>query len=168
MLLSVLYSPLLRSLFSHRIPVFLGSISYGMYLLHGTFIRLPLAWILFKFLPRFPSLEIIHIVPRWEDDDEEVIILGCHSVGCKLIVGIILILWFIALLTTCKLWKKYVDVLGPRFSRWLEDIVLGKKELPDVVAAVSMFGEIPRPSWMMTDSERFSYRMMKMGNEIYG
>ena len=167
-LLSVLYSPLLRSLFSRRIPVFLGSISYGMYLLHGTFIRLPLAWLLFKFLPQYRSLEVIHIVPRWEDDDEEIIILGCHSIGCKLVVGITVLLWFMALLATCKRWKKHVDVLGIRFSRWMEEIVLGKKELPDMVAAVSLLGEIPRPSWMMTDPEKFSYRMMKMGNEIYG
>src|SRR5579859_2801897 len=112
MILSVLYSPLLRSLFSYRIPIFLGSISFGMYLLHGTFIRLPLAWLLFKFLPRFPSLNVIYLGTGWEDDDEEVIMLGCESARCKIVVGVTLMVWFMALLASCKLWKKYIDVLG--------------------------------------------------------
>jgi hypothetical protein len=169
MLLSVLYSPLLRSLFSRRIPVFLGSISYGMYLLHGTFIRLPLVWILFKFLPRYRYLNIIYIVTRWDDDDDEVIILGCESMWCKLVVALILIFWFMTLLAACKLWKKYVDVLGIQFSRWFEDIVLGKRDLPDVTTAVNVLGELQRPRWMMTrrDPEKLSYRIVKTGSDMY-
>lgn len=146
MILSILYSPLLRSVLSRRIPVFLGSISFSLYLLHGTFIRLPLTYILFKFLARYPSLNIIYIAMGWED--EEVIIWGCESVRCKFVVGLTLILWFMALLATCKIWQKYIDVLGIQFSRWVEDIVLGKRELQLQIVNGSMLGEIPRPSWM--------------------
>ena len=64
MILSILYSPLLRSLLSRRIPVFLGSISFSLYLLHGTFIRLPLTWWLFKFLARYPA-----VLPDWHFDN---------------------------------------------------------------------------------------------------
>lgn len=145
MILSILYSPLLRSLLSRRIPVFLGSISFSLYLLHGTFIRLPLTWVVFKFLPRYPSLQVIYIAMGW--DDEEVIIWGCERAWCKFVVGMTLVVWFMALLASCKIWQKYVDVLGIRFSRWVEDIVLRKKEL-DVNGGIVMLGEIPRPSWM--------------------
>jgi hypothetical protein len=80
----------------------------------------------------------------WED--EEVIIWGCESMGCKFVVGVTLVIWFMALLATCKVWQKYVDVLGIQFSRWVEDIVLGKKEFE--VSAGGMLGEIPRP-WVV-------------------
>jgi hypothetical protein len=145
MILSILYSPLLRSLLSRRIPVFLGSISFSLYLLHGTFIRLPLTWFLFKFLPRYPSLQVIYIAMGW--DDEEVIIWGCEGAGCKFVVGLTLVMWLLTLLATCKIWQKYVDILGIQFSRWVEDIVLGKREL-EVNSGMTMLGEIPRPSWM--------------------
>src|ERR1700724_77178 len=91
MILSILYSSLLRSLFSRRIPVFLGSISYSLYLLHGNFIRLPLTWVLFKFLARYPSFHIIQLATNWADED--VIIWACHSVWCKFVVGVTVIIW---------------------------------------------------------------------------
>ena len=143
MILSILYSPLLRSLLSRRIPVFLGSISFSLYLLHGTFIRLPLTWWLFKFLARYPALHIIYIVMGWED--EEVIIWACESAGCRFVVAVSLVVWLAGLLVSCKFWQRYVDVLGIRVSRWVEDVVLGKRE---VEVLTGVLGEIPRPNWM--------------------
>jgi hypothetical protein len=105
----------------------LGSISFPLYLLHGTFIRLPLAYALFQILPRFPSLDIIGIVPDW--DDINVIIFHCRSFKCQFTVGVIWIIWLIALLAFCKLWKEYVDILGVQFSRYAEEVALGKREV---------------------------------------
>jgi len=78
----------------------------------------------------------------WED--EEVIIWACESAGCRFVVAVSLVVWLAGLLVSCKIWQRYVDVLGIRVSRWAEDVVLGKREV-EVLAGV--LGEIPRPNW---------------------
>jgi hypothetical protein len=127
LIFSILFSASLRRFLSLPPFVWLGSISFPLYLLHGTFIRLPLAYILFKFLPRFPSLNIIGIVPDWDDID--VIIFHCWAFKCKFVVGVVWTLWLAVLLAFCKLWKEYVDILGVQFSKFAEEVVLGKREV---------------------------------------
>lgn len=41
---SILFNPSLQHVLSHRFLVFLGSISFPLYLLHGTFMRTVLTW----------------------------------------------------------------------------------------------------------------------------
>jgi hypothetical protein len=41
---SIIFNPSLQRLLSHRFLVFLGSISFPLYLLHGTFMRTALTW----------------------------------------------------------------------------------------------------------------------------
>jgi hypothetical protein len=138
LIFSILFSPILRRFLSQPIFVFLGSISFPLYLLHGTFIRLPLAYILFQILPRFPSLDIIGIVPDWDDID--VIIFHCRAFKCQFTVGVVWILWLGALLAFCKLWKEYVDILGVQFSRYAEEVALGKREVGMGGKMVERFG----------------------------
>lgn len=55
--LSILTSPSLQTLFSSRIPASLGSISYSLYLLHGTLMRTLLAYIVFG--PMYFSARVV-------------------------------------------------------------------------------------------------------------
>jgi hypothetical protein len=126
LILSILYSPFLRRFLSQPAFVFLGSISFPLYLLHGTFIRLLLAWLLLKFLPGF-SIDVVQQMMGWEGKD--VFVLQCDLSFCKLAVSVAYLFWLALLLGFCRLWKEHVDVLGVQLSRWAEEIVLGKREV---------------------------------------
>jgi len=55
--------------------------------------------------------------------------LTCDSAKSKMAVGVVFCIWLAILLIFCKVWKKYVDVLGVRFSVWAEELVLGKRDI---------------------------------------
>ena len=59
--LAILTSPTLRSALSHRWCVWLGSISYALYLLHGTFIRTIMTYLVFGpvYLSSSPSARVV-------------------------------------------------------------------------------------------------------------
>jgi hypothetical protein len=130
LILSIMFSPLLRRIFSHRSVIYLGSISFPLYLLHGTWIRLFLTWALYQFLPQFSFLGVIEYRPN-EDEDVRVY-LACNSIICKLVVAVVFCIWMASLLAFAKFWKDYVDILGLHSSRWAEDVVLGKKVVLDL------------------------------------
>jgi len=125
---SVLMSPTLQRVFSNRAFVFLGSISFALYLLHGTFIRGPLTWILFGFLPSVPGLDIIK---RREDPNggRDFLNLACNSFGCKMVVFPMCLIWLGSLLFACTLWKAHVDTFSMKASRWVEDVTTGNKKI---------------------------------------
>src|SRR5438552_9182706 len=52
LIFSILFSATLQRFLSHRYFVFLGNISFPLYLIHGTFIRIPLQWAVIWMLPR--------------------------------------------------------------------------------------------------------------------
>lgn len=121
--LSILFSPIIRRFLSHRYFVFLGSISFSLYLLHGTFIRLPLQWILVLVLPKIaPDILVT-------SGDENLVYMDCPSFGCRFIASIAYLIWFALLLAFSKVWKDNVDILGIHVSRWAEDVVLGKRRV---------------------------------------
>jgi hypothetical protein len=126
MILSILYSSQLRHFFSLRPFLFLGSLSFPLYLLHGTFIRLVLQWTLLRFLPQhIPGM--VRYYKDWYDDD--VVNLDCSTFTPKLVVGITYVIWWILLFLACLIWKRHVDVLGVTFSKFAEDTVLGKRKM---------------------------------------
>ena len=119
--------------------MFLGSISFPLFLLHGIFIRLPLQWAVIHILPRLAS----DAVDRFEIEgvDKEGVELMCHSWSCKFAAAIVFSVWFAMLLGGCLLWKKYVDTFAIWCSRRAEEILMGmpKEVKPEVVA--QNFGE---------------------------
>ena len=125
MILSILYSSKLRRFFSFRPFLFLGNLSFALYLLHGTFIRLVLQWTVLQFLPRY----VPGVVQYYKDYyDDDVVYLDCSSFFPRIVVCVTYIVWWISLLVTCRIWKKYVDVLGITASRFAEDVVSGKRK----------------------------------------
>ena len=117
LIFSVLFSTPLRHFLSRSCFVLLGSISFPLYLLHGTFIRIPLQWAVIWLLPRIAPDALEYY---WED--YEVVELKCELYACKFIASIIFIVWFSLLLAFCKFWKDHVDVLGISISRWAEEV----------------------------------------------
>ena len=84
LIISILFSPLLQRYLSNRYFLFLGSISFPLYLLHGTFIRIPLQWAIIWVLPRIAPDALEYY---WEDRD--VVELRCGQFTCKFMASII-------------------------------------------------------------------------------
>jgi hypothetical protein len=107
--------------------VFLGSVSFPVYLLHGTFIRIFLTWALFQFLPALPFLDILYETTA--ENGDEIVEARFDSVGCRLCALVVVVIWFAFLLTFARLWKSKVDVWAMHVSKYTEDIVTGKREV---------------------------------------
>jgi hypothetical protein len=143
-----MFSPTLRRFFSNPKFVYLGSISYPLYLLHGTFIRLPLAWAFFRLLPSLPWLDILEETK--DAKGEPIILMECNTFGCISTASIMYILWLAILLAFCRFWKNRIDIYGITLSRWGEDVVTGKRQ----VSAYWIPPLIGRSLWRV--NERFN------------
>ena len=127
LLLAMLYSQPMRNFFSYKYFVFLGSISFPLYLLHGTFIRIPLQLWLLRLLPRVDP-HAFHIF--WAENHTNALLI-CDTISCRFTAAIIYVVWLGCLLIAARLWKSYVDVLGINFSRWAENVISGKQKAVD-------------------------------------
>jgi len=138
MIFSIMFSAPLKKFFSRPLFVWLGSISFPLYLLHGTFIRGPLAYIVLKLLPRLPW--IISEIPTTTANGSPGPVISaatnpaewytnmqCNYFACVVTAWTTYIVWFGCVLFVCKLWGKYVDVYGVRMSSWFEQVATGKK-----------------------------------------
>ena len=128
-ILSIMFSPGLKRFFSNPNLVYVGSISFPLYLLHGNFIRLPLAWSFFRLLPALPWLDVL--TETEDPNGEPVILMECNSFGCISTAAVMYILWFAMLLTFCRFWKHRIDIYGVTFSKWGEDVFTGKRQISD-------------------------------------
>jgi hypothetical protein len=127
LILAILFSPSLKRFLANPAFVFMGSISFPMYLLHGTFIRLPLAWAYFRLIPNLPWLDMRL---RTLDSQAHVVVVNDYSgLGCRLTCAVVYVLWFALLVSFCRVWKSRVDILGVQASRWVEDVVTGKRHI---------------------------------------
>jgi hypothetical protein len=123
MILSIMFSPALKRFFSQPIFVFFGSISFPLYLLHGIFIRGPLAWALFRLLPSLPWL------PARDSKTLETLVVrrDCRSFICLSSALGICFIWFALLVLFCRFWKNRIDIYGVTLSKWGEEVVMGKR-----------------------------------------
>ena len=96
-----------------------------MYLLHGIFIRLPLAFTYFRILPTlFPALEWFQDLV--DDEDNHYTGLLLNGVLCRFLVTVVWFVWLACLITVCRVWKDKFDPLVVRFCKWIEEIVVGR------------------------------------------
>jgi len=122
------FSPTLRSIFAHPHFVFLGSISFGMYLIHGFLMRSTLAWIMYGLLPE-------------PDGAGSRVNSDVHRLTWDVIDSIIFMLWMIPLIYLSKLWRDYVDPMCIKFALVAEEVFLGKRALLETIGAVG-FGTV--------------------------
>jgi peptidoglycan/LPS O-acetylase OafA/YrhL len=93
-ILSVLHSPDLRRILSVRYFTFLGSISFGIYLLHPMLMGRTLMWVVYG--------PITAIEYR------------------TCVFSITVVPWFALLLYLCRLWRDYVDGFCIRVTKYME------------------------------------------------
>jgi len=70
--------------------------------------------------------------------------LGCETHACKFVVALVLAVWFAALVGACRLWRRWVDPLGVQSSRWVEEVVVGKRGVPGTGSGDWGVGEVVR------------------------
>lgn len=153
LVLSILCSPSLQRFFAQAPFIFFGNLSFAMYLLHGTFIRLPLQWAIIHILPALVSDAVEYIDDGIGATEVELI---CESWSCQFALAIVLLTWFGLLVVSCMLWKKYVDVLGIQFSTWGEQVVTGKREVhlnvEPLTRFIQYFEKNTREPWMWLEN----------------
>lgn len=133
---SILCSPSLQRFFAQAPFVFFGNLSFAMFLLHGLFIRLPLQWAVIHILPVLVSDALEYDVST---DGHVQVELLCESQTSQFITALLFLAWFGLLVASCVVWKKYVDVLGIKFSKWVEDVVIGKRKVPVDAESLARF-----------------------------
>lgn len=122
---SIHFSHVLATIFSCPPVVFLGSISYAMYLLHTMTIRTILAWIIYGIIPESGRLAM-----RPESG-----VPFQRSILWTLVTVVVLCLWAALLLYICTLWRDNVDKWFGNFAEMAEEIVTGKRTV--VVPSIS-------------------------------
>lgn len=55
--------------------------------------------------------------------------MECNGFGCKLTATLIFIIWFTLLMMACRVWKNKVDIIGVNVSRYMEELVMGKRNV---------------------------------------
>lgn len=117
-----MYSPPLQRFFSQPVFVSLGQVSFPLYLLHGTFIRGPLAYAYFVVLPWLQYLK-----PPSGVKGDGYYVMNCSTWGCISTASLIYVVWFMGLILFCQFWVQAVDFLGVKLSLWFEQVATGKR-----------------------------------------
>lgn len=119
LIFSIVISPHQRNLLSHRVLIWLGKISFPIYLLHGTFMRSVFAWILFTSEPR--AYEV-----RGADGNQYSI--ERYPQGSNLRVFVAVVVSMGMCLVASHYWAKKVEPLFAKITKFAEDRMTGKGE----------------------------------------
>ena len=117
------FSYSLRRFFSHKWFVFLGSVSFPMYLIHSFMMRSVLVWIIYGLIPDSGG-----IVRRMSDYGPQEGHEG-KSLFWSMVTVVAIGGWFALLTVLSVLWRDRLDGYFLKFSVWGEEIMLGKKDL---------------------------------------
>lgn len=112
---SIVMSPHLRRALSHRWLLWLGKISFPLYLLHGSFMRSILAWLLFS---RQQITEI-------EDEGKKYMRYPLPGTATFLVV---MPIFFVILFTATHFWAVKIEPYFGIITKTAEDIMFGKSE----------------------------------------
>jgi len=125
--LAVVMSAPLRQILSLPLLVWLGSLSFSLYLLHGPLLRSVLAWIVYGVSPTL-----------WDQDIAVLLGHGTELVGflasfLRFIWGAakfgLLVSWCVMLVFLAVLWRDHVDKRSVTISKWIEDVLHGRKKM---------------------------------------
>jgi hypothetical protein len=113
------FSPFLRKIFSYPICVFLGSISFPMYLIHSMLMRSVLAWVIYGFIPESGGLA--RRLSDWDDPAPQ------KSLFWTMITAFTYASWGLLLVYLSVLWRDKLDGHFVKIAAMAEEIMLGKR-----------------------------------------
>jgi len=122
--LSILFSPTLRLGLSYHHLLFLGSVSFSMYLLHATMMRTLLAWVLYGLLPLPLQAEMVE---RDESNSQIAEISVSLRFMWSIVEATVFILWMGLLIRVSAIWRNRVDSYSINLAKWLEQVMAGNK-----------------------------------------
>ncbi len=112
-------SPHLRRMLSHPYLLWLGKISFPLYLLHGSVMRTILAWLLFS------RSELAEIEDRPGD---QVYVLMRYPIPGYTMFFITMPVFFVVLFSLTHLWAMKVEPYFGSITKAAEDLMFGKKQ----------------------------------------
>ena len=120
---SVCFSPSLRQALSQKFLLWLGGVSYSLYLLHGPLMRSVLAWLVFG--PMTTTGE--WVTPEDETYKSMEVSEYIPLPGWPAFLLILPVFWTFLLLTV-RVWSTKVEPQFAAATKWLEDVALGNKK----------------------------------------
>lgn len=121
--LGVFLSPTLQRLLSHRYLLFLGRMSFAVYLLHGTLLKTTLVWMLYG----------VQTLPDHEDGNGNMVMTRLRYPGHVSLIAW-QIVWLPMLYGIANLWTTYVDPWCDRMTNKLVDrVTLDGSEKPSML-----------------------------------
>lgn len=121
--LSIIFSPHLRRILSHPTLLWLGKVSFPLYLLHGTFMRSLLAWVLYGGRATVETEE-------WNDSIQEHYKVNRIPAPRPLVFLFVIPLWAIVVFSATHLWAVKVEPWFGVITKKCEDIMFGREERP--------------------------------------
>ena len=144
--LTIICSPHLRRFLSHPVFLWLGKVSFPMYLIHGTLMRTILSWLLFAGQRLSPMEEVVTYPPLKPSPDlegeapilpalptlprtETVVVMRYPLPGPVVFVSVLPI-FFLVLGVACHYWTAEIEPLFGAITKRAEDIMFGKETRP--------------------------------------
>jgi hypothetical protein len=135
-IVAILFSPHLRHWLSHGYLVFLGSISFSMYLIHATLMRTVLAWVLFGILPQPFQEEVVRSNANGPGRFTDIVVHPL-SFAWTVVRGAVFILWMCLLVSVATVWRDRVDRWGIKLARLVEEAATGQEDFGSFIHSKS-------------------------------
>jgi len=119
LILTCVLSPHLRRMLSQRYFLWLGKISFPLYLLHGSIMRTVLAWLLFS---RSQLVEV------QEQSGQQTLVLMKYPIPGYTMFFISLPIFFVILFSLTHIWAQKVEPYFGIITKLAEDLMFGKKQ----------------------------------------
>ena len=119
LIFTAVLSPHLRRILSHRYFLWLGKISFPLYLLHGSIMRTVLSWLLFS---------RSQLVEMQEMRGEQTYILMKYPIPGYTMFFISLPIFFVVLFSLTHVWALKVEPYFGIITKTAEDMMFGKKQ----------------------------------------
>lgn len=131
--LTIVCSPHLRRALNHPILLWLGKISFPLYLLHGTFMRTILSWLLFAGQDLAAMEGEKPPPPSGYENDiarSDTVVIMRHPLPSPIVFVAVLPVFFVILGVACHYWTENVEPRFGKITKRAEDIMFGKESQP--------------------------------------
>ena len=119
LILTAVLSPHLRRILSQRYFLWLGKISFPLYLLHGTIMRTVLAWLLFS---------RSELVEMQENSGGQTYVLMKYPIPGYTMFFIAIPIFFVILFSVVHVWAQKVEPHFGIMTKYAEDLMFGRKQ----------------------------------------